>query len=97
MVMTCIAAGLLVIGLGFLAHAVLARPKRRDPHHGMAQGCLMLVAAPLAVMLVVLGISAGLGWETGVRWIYWMTVVPAGWIAAQLVVSAYLEWAKKRK
>jgi hypothetical protein len=96
LVMACIAGGILLTALGGLAYALTAKPKHRDPHDGMARGCLMIAALPILALLAALTVSYMMGWTRILTALFYLCVIPAGLVAVQLVASIIMERNKKR-
>ena len=91
--MAGVTGAILAAYLGFLAHGILAPRKPRDPHDGMAVGCLMLAGIPTIIVGTV--VIAGLAFDVPalVRWPFRVCVPIATYVllmlAAQPVVRAY--------
>ena len=91
--MAGITGGILAVYLGFIAYAILAPRKHRDPHDGMAVGCLTLCAVPAVLVgaLVLIGVTFDV--PALVRWPFRACTAVAAYVLvlliAQPVVRAY--------
>lgn len=92
--MASIAGALLLLALAGLAYALTAKPRHRDPHDGMARGCLMLVSIPILGLGATLALAYAMGWTRIVTWIFYACVIPGGFIASQLVTSLLIQRRK---
>ena len=74
---TIIAAALLGLYLVGIAYALIVPPKHRDPHDGVARGCLMFVVFGLVALGAMLAIGAlnDIAWLVAIP--FYVTVFPA--------------------
>ncbi len=90
--MALIAAALLVIYITIIV-VVLFMPRRnRDPHDGMAQGCLMIVILGLVLIGAVLAAGVALDLPLFVHIPFYITVYPTIMLVISLIVRQYKRW-----
>lgn len=75
--MALIAGAMLVLYAIGITYALIVPPKHRDPHDGMARGCLMFVILGLAGIggLLAIGVASEIAWM--VRIPFYITIYPA--------------------
>lgn len=86
-----IAAVLLGIYVLGIAYALIVPPKHRDPHDGMARGCLMFVV----IGLLGLGAMLAIGALNDIAWLvtvpYYIAVFPAILVAIHAVRYVFMK------
>jgi hypothetical protein len=83
--MVIVAAVLLCLYFTVIVGVLLSPPRQHDPQRGQAVGCLMILAAGVAVLGVMLGIGAFLDLGLLVGFVVWTTCLPAILIGIHLV------------
>ena len=95
-VMAFITGVILAAYVGGIAYAIAAPRKHRDPHDGMAVGCLMFAAIPGVV--VGLLVIAGVVWNVPrlVRWPFYVATTVAGYVIVLLAAQAIVRALRRR-
>lgn len=85
--MAWIAGVCIAVYLGCIVYAITAPRKQPDPQRGMAVGCLMIAAIPGVVAALLLAAGVVGGYDTLVRILFFLTAVPAPYVAVLLIAQ----------
>ncbi len=90
-----IAAVLLGAYMLGIIYALVVPPKRRDPHDGMARGCLMFVIMGMLALGGMLAIGAfnDIAWMVAIP--FYVTVFPTVLLAINLLRYVYIKIARR--